>query len=83
MIDRWFATNTSEILTIALVIACVYVIGIATGWHLARRVIAQAVKNLTATINDGMTALNSRHDQFEHSVEERLTRIEALAKSKQ
>ena len=83
MIDRLFAMNTSDLVTIALVIAFVYVAGIATGWHLARRVIAHAVKDLTATMNDRMVALNGRFDQTDRSVEERLTRIEALVKSKQ
>jgi len=83
MIDRLIAMNASDLVMIALGIAFVYVAGVATGWHLARRVIAHAVTTLTETINDRMVTLNGRLDQTERSVEERLTRIEALVKSKQ
>jgi hypothetical protein len=83
MFDRLIALNASDLVMIALGIAFVYVAGVATRWHLARRVIAHAVTNLTATINDRMETLNGRLDQTERSVEERLTRIEARVKSKQ
>ena len=84
MIDRLIAPmNVSDLVMIALGIALIYGAGVATGWHFARRVIAHAVKDLTAAMNDRMVALNGRLDQTDRSVEERLTRIEALVKSKQ